>query len=85
MRVEAESGAPDAERVAALAAIAAAFPVPTGELAAYRALTAAEQARLHSPAAAPWEARGRGGPRRHRAVSARLCAPASRRGADRRR
>jgi DNA-binding CsgD family transcriptional regulator len=44
MRVEAESGEPDAERVAALVALADVFPVPTGELAAYRALTAAEQA-----------------------------------------
>ncbi len=53
MRVEAESGEPDADRVAALAALADAFPVPTAELAAYRALTAAERARLEG--AAQWE------------------------------
>jgi DNA-binding CsgD family transcriptional regulator len=56
MRVEAESGEPDSERVAALSALAEAFPVPTGELAAYRALTEAERARLDGAAAAPWEA-----------------------------
>jgi hypothetical protein len=55
MRVEAESGDPDGERVAALARLAETFPVPTGELAAYRALTAAEQARRDGTAA-PWEA-----------------------------
>ena len=46
MRVEVESGEADPERVAGLEALAAAFPVPTGELAAYRALTAAERARI---------------------------------------
>jgi DNA-binding CsgD family transcriptional regulator len=55
MRVEAESEVPDDERVAALARLADAFPVPTGELAAYRALTAGEQARREG-AAEPWEA-----------------------------
>jgi DNA-binding NarL/FixJ family response regulator len=55
MRVEAESAEPDGERVAALARLAETFPVPTGELAAYRALTAAEQARRDG-APEPWEA-----------------------------
>jgi DNA-binding CsgD family transcriptional regulator len=55
MRVEAEIGEPDPERVAALAALAEAFPVPTGELAAYRALTQAEQASLDGAATEPWE------------------------------
>jgi DNA-binding CsgD family transcriptional regulator len=55
MRVEAESAEPDDERVAALARLAEAFPVPTGELAAYRALTAAERARRDG-AAEPWQA-----------------------------
>ncbi len=56
MRVEAESGAADPERVAALSALAEAFPARTGELAAYRALTQAERARLAGDAAEPWEA-----------------------------
>ena len=57
------------------AALAAAFPVPTDELAAYRALAAAERARIDGSDL--WEPAVDGRPRRQRAVSAaptRCCA-----------